>query len=85
MNDSNNTTITGATCWESLFKAAPHMTDENRTALTRTVSGTLKNAQHAHPEKISKDMIPSITKRIVTQLIANFEFKPKQPKPPAAQ
>lgn len=61
------------------------MHDANNTTLTRVVTGTLKSAQHAHPKKISKDMIPSITKRIVAQLTASFEFKPKQPKPPAAQ
>jgi hypothetical protein len=85
MNDSNNTDLTPATSWESIFKAATYVDDSSKTALTRVVSGTLKSAQHAHPEKLSKDMIHSITKRIVGQLTANFEFKPKQPKPPAAQ
>lgn len=85
MNDSNNTALTPDTSWESIFKAATNMDDSSKTALTRVVSGTLKSAQHAHPEKLSKDMIHSITKRIVAQLTANFEFKPKQPKPPVAQ
>jgi hypothetical protein len=88
MNDADNTALTPATSWESIFKAATSATfmdDSSKTALTRVVSGTLKSAQHAHPEKLSKDMIHSITKRIVGQMTANFEFKPKQPKPPAAQ
>ena len=85
MDDAYNTNLTSATSWESLFEASTCINDSSKKALTRLVSGTLKSAQHAHPEKLSKDMIHSITKRIVGQLSANFEFKPKQPKPPAAQ
>jgi hypothetical protein len=59
------------------------MNDVNQAALTRTVIGALKSAQHAHPKKISKDIIHSISKRVVAQILANFNLTKIQPQPAA--
>jgi hypothetical protein len=47
-------------------------------ALIRAIAGGVKCAARAHPDKIDPAIAGSITKRIMGQLLAQFDIKQKQ-------